>query len=166
MPRATHGGEGGIRTHVPELPDHPISSRRRYDHFGTSPAEQFRAERRLLTARSAAPFCGGGILAEAGDVRGGLQKMRRGARWPRSLAAPQVARLAGLTAAAVLLASCTPAPPALEQIRARHELRVVTLNLPTCYYLGSQGTEGLEFELARSFAAKLGVNSFHVSGGE
>jgi hypothetical protein len=34
------GGEGGIRTHVPELPDHPISSRRRYDHFGTSPAEQ------------------------------------------------------------------------------------------------------------------------------
>ena len=35
------GGEGGIRTHVPELPDHPISSRRRYDHFGTSPAEQF-----------------------------------------------------------------------------------------------------------------------------
>jgi hypothetical protein len=31
------GGEGGIRTHVPELPDHPISSRRRYDHFGTSP---------------------------------------------------------------------------------------------------------------------------------
>src|SRR5580700_5885771 len=38
------GGEGGIRTHVPELPDHPISSRRRYDHFGTSPAEQFRAD--------------------------------------------------------------------------------------------------------------------------
>jgi hypothetical protein len=38
------GGEGEIRTHVPELPDHPISSRRRYDHFGTSPAEQFRAD--------------------------------------------------------------------------------------------------------------------------
>jgi hypothetical protein len=31
------GGEGEIRTHVPELPDHPISSRRRYDRFGTSP---------------------------------------------------------------------------------------------------------------------------------
>jgi hypothetical protein len=31
------GGEGGIRTHVPVLPDHPISSRRRYDRFGTSP---------------------------------------------------------------------------------------------------------------------------------
>ena len=83
--------------------------------------------------------------------------MPRGARRPRSLAVSQVARFAGLTAAAVLLASCTPAPSALEQIRARHELRVVTLNLPTCYYLGSHGTEGLEFELARSFAAKLGV---------
>ena len=33
------GGEGEIRTHVPELPDHPISSRRRYDRFGTSPRE-------------------------------------------------------------------------------------------------------------------------------
>ena len=31
------GGEGGIRTHVPGLPDHLISSQRRYGHFGTSP---------------------------------------------------------------------------------------------------------------------------------
>ena len=83
--------------------------------------------------------------------------MVRGARRLPSRARPQLARIAGLTAAAMLLASCKPVPPALEQIRARHELRVVTLNLPTCYYLGSQGTEGLEFELARSFAAKLGV---------
>jgi membrane-bound lytic murein transglycosylase F len=65
--------------------------------------------------------------------------------------------LIALTAMATLLASCKPAPPALEQIRARHELRVVTLNLPTSYYLGSQGTEGLEFELARQFASQLGV---------
>ena len=78
-------------------------------------------------------------------------------RPPSSRALPPVARIAALTAAAVLMASCRPAPPALEQIRARHELRVVTLNLPTCYYLGSQGTEGLEFELAKAFAAKLGV---------
>lgn len=46
---------------------------------------------------------------------------------------------------------------ALEQIRARGELRVVTLNLPTCYYLGAQGTEGLEFDLATAYAAYLGV---------
>ena len=83
--------------------------------------------------------------------------MKRGRHRPTSRALPPIARMAALGAAAVLLASCKPAPPALEQIRARHELRVVTLNLPTCYYLGSQGTEGLEFELARQFAAELGV---------
>ncbi len=32
------GGEGGIRTHVPGYPDHLISSQRRCDRFGTSPA--------------------------------------------------------------------------------------------------------------------------------
>jgi membrane-bound lytic murein transglycosylase F len=71
--------------------------------------------------------------------------------------ASAIVRVIALAAAAALLASCRPLPTALEQIRARGELRVVTLNLPTCYYLGSQGTEGLEFELARSFASKLGV---------
>ena len=33
-----YGGEGGIRTHVPcSSQDKSISSRPRYDHFGTSP---------------------------------------------------------------------------------------------------------------------------------
>jgi membrane-bound lytic murein transglycosylase F len=68
-------------------------------------------------------------------------------------------RTIAAVAAAALLASCAKTgPTALEQIRARGELRVVTLNLPTCYYLGAQGTEGLEFELARTFASKLGVS--------
>jgi membrane-bound lytic murein transglycosylase F len=71
-------------------------------------------------------------------------------------------------AAVVMLLSVLPGcgkfePPAifersaLAEIRARGELRVVTLNLPTCYYLGAQGTEGLEFELATAYAAYLGV---------
>ena len=62
-------------------------------------------------------------------------------------------------AAAALLASCAraPAPSALDQIRARGELRVVTLNLPTCYYLGAQGPQGLEYDLASQFAQELGV---------
>jgi len=47
--------------------------------------------------------------------------------------------------------------PALDAIHARGELRVATLNLPTCYYLGAQATEGLEFELASAYAARLGV---------
>jgi len=56
------------------------------------------------------------------------------------------------------LAACAKfAPPPAEVVAARGELRVVTLNLPTCYYLGAQGTEGLEFELASAFAARLRV---------
>jgi membrane-bound lytic murein transglycosylase F len=67
--------------------------------------------------------------------------------------------LAGLLVALSATAACNrvaPAP-ALDAIRARGELRVATLNLPTCYYLGAQGTEGLEFELAGAYAARLGV---------
>jgi membrane-bound lytic murein transglycosylase F len=57
-----------------------------------------------------------------------------------------------------LLAACAKrAPPAVDSVRARGVLRVVTLNLPTCYYLGAQRTEGLEFELASAFAARLRV---------
>jgi membrane-bound lytic murein transglycosylase F len=48
-------------------------------------------------------------------------------------------------------------PSALEQIRARGELRVVTVNAPTTYYLGAHGGLGFEYRLATSFAAKLGV---------
>jgi len=62
-------------------------------------------------------------------------------------------------AAVLLLASCSkaPAPSALQEVRARGELRVVTLNLPTCYYLGAQGPQGLEYDLASRFADELGV---------
>jgi membrane-bound lytic murein transglycosylase F len=68
-------------------------------------------------------------------------------------------RAAGLAVAAALLAlaGCHSQPSALERIRTRGEIKVVTLNIPTCYYLGSQGAEGLEFEAAREFARELGV---------
>src|SRR5688500_9524406 len=59
-----------------------------------------------------------------------------------------------------MLAGCTKAPEvpkALDEIRARGELRVVTINSPTSYYLGAHGAEGLEFGLTRAFAQKLGV---------
>ena len=67
--------------------------------------------------------------------------------------------LAAMLGLACWLAACSKPPPATaaDPIRTRGELRVVTLNLPTCYYLGAQGTEGLEFELASAFAARLGV---------
>jgi membrane-bound lytic murein transglycosylase F len=66
-----------------------------------------------------------------------------------------------LTAALYLLAAaagCSKlAPSETGPIRPPAELRVVTLNLPTCYYLGAQGTEGLEYELASAYAARLRV---------
>ncbi|MBS0365325.1 MAG: membrane-bound lytic murein transglycosylase MltF [Proteobacteria bacterium] len=60
---------------------------------------------------------------------------------------------------ALLVAACGgwKRSPALPQIRARGELRVVTLNLPTCYYLGAHGTAGLEYALASGYAARLRV---------
>jgi len=60
-------------------------------------------------------------------------------------------------ALAGLQAGCTPEPSTLDQIRARNEIRVVTLNIPTCFYFGAHGTEGFEYQLARQFAAELGV---------
>ena len=59
-----------------------------------------------------------------------------------------------------LIGSCTPLPPMGERVRARGELRVVTLDSPTSYYLGASRTEGLEFELASTFARQLGVTLF------
>jgi membrane-bound lytic murein transglycosylase F len=55
-------------------------------------------------------------------------------------------------------AACSREPPvAVDPVKTRGEIRIVTLNLPTCYYLGSQGTEGLEFELASAYAVQRGV---------
>jgi membrane-bound lytic murein transglycosylase F len=45
----------------------------------------------------------------------------------------------------------------LADVRSRGVLRVATLNAPTTWYLGTHGPEGLEYELARDFARKLGV---------
>ena len=69
-------------------------------------------------------------------------------------------KLAAALSLLSLLGGCArhqAAPDVLAEIRTRGELRVVTLNLPTCYYLGAQGTEGLEYELASAYAEHLGV---------
>ena len=60
-------------------------------------------------------------------------------------------------AAVTLLASCSHPNSSLEQIRSRGELRVVTLNAPTSYYLGAHGPQGFEYRLAAAFAHDLGV---------
>jgi membrane-bound lytic murein transglycosylase F len=68
-----------------------------------------------------------------------------------------IGAVAGTLFVAGLLASCSPQPSALDDIRARNEIRVVTLNIPTCFYFDAQGTEGFEYKLTKQFAAELGV---------
>lgn len=77
------------------------------------------------------------------------------ARSGLALALPLVLALPLLTT----LAGCSraPEPGALKEIRMRGELRVVTINSPTTYYLGTHGAEGLEFSLAQAYSKKLGL---------
>jgi len=62
--------------------------------------------------------------------------------------------------ATLLLGTCSQPPTVLEQIIRSGELRVVTRNLPSAYYLGADGPQGPEFELASRFAAELGVKLY------
>jgi len=67
-------------------------------------------------------------------------------------------RISAAGAIALLLSCCTATqPPALQEIRARGELRVVMLNAPTSYYLGAHGPQGFEYRLVSAFAQQLGV---------
>lgn len=65
--------------------------------------------------------------------------------------------------AMLLLGTCSQPPSVLEQILRSGELRVVTRNLPSAYYLGADGPQGPEFDLAARFAAELGVKLFIYS---
>jgi membrane-bound lytic murein transglycosylase F len=68
-----------------------------------------------------------------------------------------LARTPWLLLTLIGLAACAPPPSSLEQIRARGQLRVATLNQPTSYYLGAHGAQGYEYRLASAFAASLKV---------
>src|SRR4051812_42521063 len=85
--------------------------------------------------------------------------MRRFDRSP-AVARTRFAALAVALPVLTMLAACNRAAPelaALQEIRMRGELRVVTINSPTTYYLGTHGAEGLEFGLAQAYAKKLGI---------
>jgi membrane-bound lytic murein transglycosylase F len=61
-------------------------------------------------------------------------------------------------AAVTLLATCTPLPSLIDQIKTLGELRVVTRNGPLAYFRGADDMpEGPEYELARRYADELGV---------
>jgi membrane-bound lytic murein transglycosylase F len=66
-------------------------------------------------------------------------------------------QLLAVAASVLLLAACAQPQSALQRIRARGELRVVTLNDATSYYLGAQGPQGFEYRLASAFARQLQV---------
>jgi membrane-bound lytic murein transglycosylase F len=76
-------------------------------------------------------------------------------------------RIAGAAAAALLAGTCSQPPSVLDQIRTTGVLKVVTRNSPTAYYLGVEGPEGPEYELAAGFARWLGVQvAFTVAPSE
>ncbi len=57
-----------------------------------------------------------------------------------------------------MLTACGEAPPQLEQIKERDELRVLSRYSLTSYYVkGNEALAGFEYELAKRFADRLGV---------
>jgi membrane-bound lytic murein transglycosylase F len=57
-----------------------------------------------------------------------------------------------------MLSTCSSPPSVLERILRSGELRVVTRNTPAAFYYGADEPRGIEYELARGYAAKLGVS--------
>ena len=57
-----------------------------------------------------------------------------------------------------LLSTCSSPPSVLERILRSGELRVVTRNTPAAFYYGADEPRGIEYELARGYAEKLGVS--------
>lgn len=57
----------------------------------------------------------------------------------------------------LLLGTCQDRPTVLEQVRELGELRVVTRNSASTFYLGKAGATGFEYDLARQFARYLNV---------
>ena len=66
-------------------------------------------------------------------------------------------RLLSFVLVAALISTCSSAPPLLQQVLDLGELRVVTRNTPTTYYVGEDGPAGPEFDLVSGFAEELGV---------
>ena len=66
-------------------------------------------------------------------------------------------RLLSITLLAALIATCSSTPPLLRQVLDVGELRVVTRNSPSTYYIGADGPSGPEYDLVSGLAAELGV---------
>lgn len=60
-------------------------------------------------------------------------------------------------AVAALVGTCSSPPPLLDQVRDLGELRVVTRNTPSTYFIGPHGPAGPEYDLVKGLADALGV---------
>jgi membrane-bound lytic murein transglycosylase F len=58
----------------------------------------------------------------------------------------------------VMLSTCSTPPSVLERILRSGELKVVTRNTPAAFYYGADEPRGIEYELARGYAQRLGVS--------
>jgi membrane-bound lytic murein transglycosylase F len=67
-------------------------------------------------------------------------------------------RLLFIAILAGLIGTCSTPPSMLEQVIELGELRVVTRNTPTTFFVGPDGPAGPEYDLVRGFAEKLGVS--------
>lgn len=76
---------------------------------------------------------------------------------PPTRAVRPALRVPAVLAFAAVLGTCSQPPPLLEQVRALGVLKVATRNSPTAYYLGVDGPQGPEYELAAGFARRLVV---------
>lgn len=67
-------------------------------------------------------------------------------------------RLLFIALLAALIGTCSQPPSTLDQILELGELRVVTRDTPTSYFIGPDGPAGPEYDLVHGFADYLGVD--------
>ena len=67
-------------------------------------------------------------------------------------------RLWFIAIGAALIGTCSAPPSTLEQVLELGELRVVTRESETAYFVGPDGPAGPEYDLVRGFAEELGVS--------
>ena len=66
-------------------------------------------------------------------------------------------RVVGIAATCWVLATCASPPGQLEQVLLSGELRVATRNGPGTFYYGPDEPRGVDYDLAKGFAERLGV---------
>ena len=66
--------------------------------------------------------------------------------------------LLGVASLVLVLNACAPQKNLLEQVKDSGELRVLTRNAATTYYIGPHGPTGPEYDLIQAFADHLGVS--------